>query len=66
MIGYAASNDCSLPIHGYSQRSATIGSTVVARRTGTYDATSATANIATAATRMGTVMSMGSVKGPLA
>src|SRR5438552_63470 len=35
----------------YSQRSAVIGSTVVARRTGTYDATIATAIIAIAAAR---------------
>lgn len=47
----------------YSQRSATIGSIAVARRTGTYDATSATASIAITASTSGTVLSTGNVTG---
>jgi hypothetical protein len=47
----------------HSSRRATIGSTVVARRTGTNDATSATTSIATAASTSGTMLSTGSVTG---
>src|SRR5262249_9040082 len=47
----------------YSVRSATIGSTVMARRAGTYDATSATTSIAIAAMTTGTIGFTGSTTG---
>lgn len=47
----------------YSERSAATGSTLVARRPGPWDATSATASIAITATTIGTVVSTGSVTG---
>src|SRR3954451_3968509 len=53
----------SRAVEDYSKRSALIGSTFVARRAGTHDATRATAIIATAAPAIGDAALTGSVIG---